>query len=69
MGLRKSNLAEVVVVRDYYDSYAAYLSGRWYISPTDFLCLEVVTFNWRGKVNFSKFVVESEIREIQGERC
>jgi len=69
MGLKKSSLVEVIVVRDYYDSYNAYLSGRWYISPTDVLCLEVVTFNWVGKVNFSKFVMESQIREIQGERC
>jgi len=68
MGLRRG-LVEVLVVRDYYSSYTAYLSGRWYISPTGVLCLEVVTFNWRGKVNFSEFVLESEIREVQGERC
>lgn len=68
MGLR-TKLVEVLVIRAYGPNYITYLSGRWYISPTNVLCLEVVTFNWLGKVNYSNFVMESEIREIQGERC
>ena len=46
------------------------LTGRWYVSPTEVLFLEVITkYTWLGKPRFTDFVSESNIREIQGVYC
>ena len=63
----------VVVPSQVGDNYYAELTGRWYLSPSGVLWVEVAYIpedaptTWFGKQKYMTFVTEESIREIQGE--
>jgi hypothetical protein len=65
MGL-KDTLIEVFVVPDEAPDFYAYLTGRWYISTSGSLRLEILGPNIFGFYTRRGFFPEGAIKEIQG---
>jgi hypothetical protein len=66
MGI-KSKLVEVYIVPEEAPDFYGYLTGRWYISTSGSLRLEVVTLSILGTYIRRGFFPEGAIKEIQGE--
>ena len=65
-------MVEVYIAKEDAHNYYADLTGRWYISPSGFLWLEITWEEgsfWASKTIYHDFIREDELREICGDFC